>query len=66
MAELVFPELLPVALAARILGVDPRTLRRWCVAQPELAVSIGGRLRIRRVALERLLAEPEARPRASA
>ena len=53
-------ELLTPSQAARIIGRDPRTIRKWVLtdAFPNLGVEIGGRVFVRGVVLERLLGVP--------
>ena len=47
--------LFSVAQASRVVGRDPRTLRRWISEHPELCVKIGGRQWVRQSVLSRLL-----------
>lgn len=49
--------LLTATQAARIAGVDPRTVRRWVTEDhvPGLGTDIGGRVFVRRTALEALI-----------
>ncbi len=51
--------LLTVAEAARVVGRDPRTVRRWVreEAVRGLGLEIGGRVFVRRSVLERLVGE---------
>ena len=54
--------LLTVAEAARIVGRDPRTIRRWVreEAVRRLGLESGGRVFVRRSVLERLVGETVA------
>ena len=47
--------LLSVAGASRLLGRDPRTVRRWLTDHPAICVQLGDRVWVREEALAKLI-----------
>jgi len=58
--------LLNVREAAAILGLKPATLYQWAYERRIVHVKLGGVLRFRLSAIEKLIAKSEVRPRRSA